>query len=96
MVADRSQRRRLQDLKQVVSRGLAAPYTVKYLPDTRQIVLTPQTRVTWTVQPEPSMEETLITAVWWIQSLHLSRTEARYLVGSMTYGVVWEQACFGS
>ena len=30
-------------------------------------------------------------AVWRIQSLHLSRTEARYLVGSMTYGVVWEQ-----
>ena len=30
-------------------------------------------------------------AVWRIPSLHLSRTEARYLVGSMTYGVVWEQ-----
>ena len=30
-------------------------------------------------------------AVWRIRSLHLSRTEARYLVGSMTYGVVWDQ-----
>ena len=30
-------------------------------------------------------------AVWRISSLHLSRTEARYLVGSMTYGVVWDQ-----
>ena len=30
-------------------------------------------------------------AVWRIQSLHLSRTESRYLVGSMTYGVVWDQ-----
>ena len=29
--------------------------------------------------------------VWRIWSLHLSRTEARYLVGSMTYVVVWEQ-----
>ena len=44
------------------------------------------------------MEERLIMAVWRMQSLHLSRTEARYLVGSMTYGVVWDQvtACFGS
>ena len=30
-------------------------------------------------------------AVWRIRSLHLFRTEARYLVGSMMYGVVWEQ-----
>ena len=40
-------------------------------------------------------------ASWRIRSFHLSRTEARYLVGSMTYGVVWEHgnrctACFGS
>ena len=30
-------------------------------------------------------------AVSRIRSLHLSRTESRYLVGSMTYGVVWDQ-----
>ena len=30
-------------------------------------------------------------AVWRIRLLHFSRTEAWYLVGSMTYGVVWEQ-----
>ena len=30
-------------------------------------------------------------AVWRIWLLHLSRTEARYLVGSMTFGVVWEK-----
>ena len=30
-------------------------------------------------------------AVWRIRSLHFSRTEARYLVGSMTYGVVSDQ-----
>ena len=30
-------------------------------------------------------------AVWRIRSLHLSRTEAPYLVGSMAYVVVWEQ-----
>ena len=30
-------------------------------------------------------------AVWRIWSLHLSRTEARCLVGSMTHGVVWDQ-----
>ena len=30
-------------------------------------------------------------AVRRIPSLHLPRTEARYLVGSMTYRVVWEQ-----
>ena len=91
LVADRTRRRRLQDLQQVVTKELAAPYTVKYLPDTGQVVLTPETRVVRAVQPEPTMEEMLIMAVWWIRSLHLSRTKARYLVGSMTYGVVWEQ-----
>ena len=30
-------------------------------------------------------------AVWTIRSLHFSRTESRYLVGSMTYGVAWDQ-----
>ena len=30
-------------------------------------------------------------AVWRIPSLPLSRTEWRYLVGSMKYGVVWDQ-----
>ena len=30
-------------------------------------------------------------AVWRIRSLHLSRIGARYLVGSMTYSVVWDQ-----
>ena len=30
-------------------------------------------------------------AVWRIQSLQLSRMEARYMAGHMTYGVVWEQ-----
>ena len=37
------------------------------------------------------MDQRLIMAVWRIRSLQLSRTEARYLVGSTTYGVVWEQ-----
>ena len=91
LVADCTLRRRLQDLRQAVSRELAAPYSVKYLPDTGQTVLTPDTRFTWTVQPDPSMEDKSIVVVWRIRSLHLSRTEARYLVGSMTYGVVWEQ-----
>ena len=82
LLAGRTQRRRLQEL---------APYTVMYLPDTGQIVLTPETRVVVTVQPKPTMEERLIMAVWRIQSLYISRTESRYLVGSMTYGVVWDQ-----
>ena len=90
-LADRTQRRRLQELKQVVTKELAAPYTVKYLLETGQIVLTPGIRVVMAVQTEPTMEERLIMAVWRIRSLHLSRTESRYLVGSMTYGVVWEQ-----
>ena len=81
----------LQDLQQVVTKELAAPYTVKYLPNTGQIVLTPETRVVRAVPPEPTMEERLIMAVWQIRSLHLSRTGAQYLVGSMTYSVVWEQ-----
>ena len=89
LVANRTPRRHVQDLQHVVSRELAAPYTVKYLPDTGQIVLTPETRVVQTVQREHSMEERLIMAVWRIRSLQLSRTEARYMVGSMTYGVVW-------
>ena len=91
LVADRTRRRRLQELQEVVTKELAAPYTVKYLPDTGQIVLTPETRIVATVQPEPTQEERLIMAVWRIRSLHLSRTESRYLVGSMTYGVVWDQ-----
>ena len=91
LLAGCTRRRRLQELQQVVTKELAAPYTVKYLPDTGQIVLTPETRVVVTVQPEPTMEERLIMAVWWIRSLHLSRTESQYLVGSMTYGVVWDK-----
>ena len=91
LLADRTRRRRLQELQEVVTKELAAHYTVKYLPETGQIVLTPETRVVATVQPEPTQEERLIMAVWRIRSLHLSRTESRYLVGSMTYGVVWDQ-----
>ena len=90
-LAGRTQRRRLQELQQVVTKELTAPYTVKYLPDTWQIVLTPETRAVVAVSPEPTLEERLIMAVWRIRSLHLSRTESRYLVGSMTYGVVWDQ-----
>ena len=91
LVADRTRRRRLQELQQVVTKELAAPYTVKYLPDTGQIVLTPETRVVRAVPPEHTLEERLILAVWRIRLLRLSRTEARYLVGSMTYNVVWDQ-----
>ena len=90
LVADRTQQRRLQELQQVVTKELAVPYTVKYLLDTGQIVLTPEAGVVVTVHLEPTMEERLIMAVWRIRSLHLSRTESRYLVGSMTYGVVWD------
>ena len=64
---------------------------MKYVPDSGQIVLTLETRVTRTLRTEPNMQKRLIMAVWRIRSLHLSRTEARYLVGSMSYGVVWEQ-----
>ena len=91
LLARRTRRRRLHELQQVVTQELATPYTVKYLPDTGQLLLTPETRVVVTVQPEPTMQERLIMAVWRIRSLHLSRTESRYLVGSMTYGVVWDQ-----
>ena len=91
VLADRTQQRRLQELQQVVTKELAAAYTVKYLSNTGQIVLTPETIVLFAVQPEPTMETRLIMAVWRIRSLHLSRTESRYLVGSMTYGVVWDQ-----
>ena len=61
LLADRTQQRRLQELHEVVTKELAAPYTVKYLPATGQIVLTPERRVVATVQPEPNMEERLIT-----------------------------------
>ena len=88
LVADRTRRRRLQDLQPVVTKELAAPYTIKYPPDTGQIVLTPETRVVVAVPPEPTMEGRSIMAVWRIRSLHVSRTESRYLVGSMTYSVV--------
>ena len=91
LLADRTRRRRLQEVPEVVTKEPAAPYTVKYLPDTGQIVLTPERRVVATFQPEPTIEERLIMAVWRMRSLHLSRTESRYLVGSMTYGVVWDQ-----
>ena len=91
LVVDHMRRRRLQHLQQVVTKELAAPYTVKYLPNTGQIVPTLGTRVVLAVTLEPTMEERLIMAVWRIWSLHLSRIEAQYLVGSMTYGVVWDQ-----
>ena len=91
LLADRTRRRRLQELPEAVTKELAVPYIVKYLPDTRQIVLTPERRIVATFQPEPTMEERLIMAVWKIQSLHLSRTESLYLVRSMTYCVVWDQ-----
>ena len=61
LLAGHIQRRRLQELQQAFTKELAAPYTVKYMPDTGQIVLTPETRVVVTVQPEPTMEERLIT-----------------------------------
>ena len=59
--------------------------------DTGQIVLTREARVVLAVSPEPTLEERLITAIWGIRSLHLSGTESQYLVGSMKYGVVWDQ-----
>ena len=37
------------------------------------------------------MKERLIRAFWRIRPLHLSRMEARYLVRSMMYGMVWER-----
>ena len=45
LVADRTRRRRPQDLQQVVTKELAAPYTVNCLPDTAQIVLILETNV---------------------------------------------------
>ena len=99
LLAHRTRRRHVQDVQQVVTKELVAPYTVKYLPDTRRIVLTAATRVVRAVPPEPTMEERLIMAVWGIWSLYLSRTKARYPVGSMTCGfgmatAVWQK--FGS
>ena len=91
LVADSTRRRRLQELQQIVTKELAAPYTVKYLPDTGQIVLTPETRVVVAVLPEPTLEDRLIMAVWRIRSLHISRTKLRYLLGSMTYALLWDQ-----
>ena len=38
----------------------------------------------------PSMWETTVAAVWRIRSLHLSRTEARYLTPQLVEGVPWE------
>ena len=64
---------------------------MKYVPDTGQIVLTPETRVLRAVPLEPSMEERMIVAVWRNRPLHPSRTEEWYVVGSMTYSVVLEQ-----
>ena len=81
LLADRTGRRRVQDLQQLVTKDLAAPYTVKYLPDTGQIILTLETSAVRAVPPEPTMEETLIMAMWPIRSLHLSRTEERRVTG---------------
>ena len=52
LVADRTRRRRLQELQEVVTKELAAPYTVNYLPNAGELVLTPETRNVSTVQPE--------------------------------------------
>ena len=45
----------------------------------------------WTIfanSQEPPLEDLY---PWRIRALHLSSTELRYLVGSMTYGVVWDR-----
>ena len=69
---------------------VAAPNSANDQPDTGQVVLTPETRVTRTVDLEPSMYERLVMAVWRIRSLHLCRMEAQDVYGQMTYNVVWE------
>ena len=92
----RSQRRLLQGFCYLVSKDLATPCTVKCLPDSTQIVLTTETRVTPPVDHELCTEERLVMervvmTVWRIGSLHLSKTETRYLVGQMTNGVLWDR-----
>ena len=89
-LCDHSKSRRIQDPQQIVSNELAPPYTAAYLSDTGQIVLTPETRVTRTVDPNPRMEERLVMAVRRILFLQVTMTEARYVVGNMTYSVVCE------
>ena len=97
LVVDRTQRRRLEDLRQVVTKELASPCTVQYLPKTGQIVLAPQIRVVRAVRPEPTTEERLTMAVWRIRSLHLSRRCGTWWGTCRT---VWYRnrciACFGS
>ena len=65
-------------------------YEQNYLSYRYQGVLTPETRVTRTVDPELGMEERLVMALWQFPSWHLARTEARYLLGQITYVVGWE------
>ena len=54
------------------------------------MVLRPETSIVRAVLLGPTLDERLILAIWRIRWLHLSRTEARYLIGSMSSGVVWE------
>ena len=85
LLSDCSSWRHIQDAQQVVTKELATPYATNYL------VLTPETRLTRTMDRDPSMEERLVMVVWQLRSSHLSTTVARYMVRSMMYGVVREQ-----
>ena len=64
---------------------------VQHLWDTGKIVLTPVAGGGGGSNPTaPSLWEKTVAAVWRIQSLHLSRTEAHYLTPHLVEGVPWE------
>ena len=82
------QKHRLKSLQQVVSRERGAPYAVQHLRDTGPIVLTPVDKNGDRACPTaPSLREKTVATVWRIRSLHLSRTEAHYLIPHRIEGV---------
>ena len=77
-------------LEEVVGKELGAPYTCQLIPETRQIVLTPEKESTSPGSAtEPTLWDKTVCTVWRFRLLHLSWTEAQYLTPQLATGVTW-------
>ena len=81
---------RLKAPEEVVQKELGAPYTCQLLPETGQIVLTPERETTSPAPPsEPTQWDKTVCAVWRLRPLHLSWTEAWYPTPHVPTGVTY-------
>ena len=76
-MSDHCTRQRLQHLEDLTNTYPAEPYKKKYLPNTLHIVLTLATVAGPSIDTHPTMVESLLMTMWWIQSLHPSHRKSR-------------------